>query len=57
MNYIVEEIVAYMEENFPWNLTIAISLTANSLNLNCTYYHIFRNLSMIVYMYMIENQK
>ena len=53
----MEEIVAYMEENFPWNLTFAISLMANSLNLNSANHYIFRNLSKIVYMYMIEIQK
>ena len=43
------------EENFCWNLSFAISLMANSLNLNSAYYSIFRNLSKIGY--MIEGQK
>ena len=38
------------EENFHCNLNFAISLMANSLNLNTAYY-IFRNLSMIAYIY------
>ena len=37
------------EEDFHWNLNFAISLMGNSLNLNSTYYFIFRNLSMIAY--------
>ena len=42
-------------ENFQWNLNFAITLMANSLNLNCAYDYVFRNLSMLAY--IIEIQK
>ena len=45
------------EENFHWNLNSAISLMANSLNLNYVYCFIFRNLSMIAYLIEIQKSK
>ena len=35
------------EGNFPWHFNLAISLTANLLNFNSTYYKILMNHSMI----------
>ena len=43
--------------NFHWNLYFAISLVANSLNLNYAYYYDFRNLSVIAYMIEIRKSK
>ena len=37
------------EENFHWNLNLAISRMTNSLNFNSIYYYIFENISMIAY--------
>ena len=37
------------ERNFLWEFNFAISLMANSLNLNSTYYYIFSNLSLVTY--------
>ena len=39
------------DEKFHWNLSFTILLMANSLNLNSAYYNIFRNLSIIAYLY------
>ena len=36
------------DESFHWNLNLAISLMAKSLDLNSAYYCIFKNLSMVV---------
>ena len=44
-------------ECFHWNLIFAISLMANSLNLNSAYFYIFRNLSMIAQMIEIQEYK
>ena len=44
------------EPHFHWNLNFAISLMANSLNLNSAYNYVFRNLSMIAYMIEFQNQ-
>mgnify|MGYP001795409308 CR=1 FL=1 len=40
-------ILTLQAQNFHWNLNFAISLMANSLNLNITYLKAFTNLSMI----------
>ena len=42
-------ICTLQEEIFYWNSNIAISLMANSANLNSAYYCILRNLSMTGY--------
>ena len=42
-------------ESFHWNLTFAILLMADLLNLNSAYHHIFRNLSTIAYTIGIQN--
>ena len=47
-------ICTLQEESFHWNLNFAISLTANLLNLNSSYYFIFLNLSMIAYITEIQ---
>ena len=44
-------------ESYHWNLIFAISLMANSLNLNSAYFYIFRNLSMIAQMIEIQEYK
>ena len=49
--------IPYMEENFNWNLNFAVSLIANSLNLNPAYYYIFWNLSMIAYIIEVQKSK
>ena len=46
-----------MEENFNWNLNFAVSLIANSLNLNPAYYYIFWNLSIIAYIIEVQKSK
>ena len=50
-------ILALLEENFHWNLSFAILLMANLLNLNSACYYIFRNLSMIAHIIEIQNSK
>ena len=45
------------EENFHWNLNFAISLMANSRNLNSAHDKTLRNLSMIAYMIKIQKSK
>ena len=47
-------ILTLEEEKFYWNLNFAISIMANSLNLDSAYY-IYRNLSMIAYHYSFRN--
>ena len=42
------------EENFHRNLNFAISLMTNLVNLNSTYYYIFRYLSMTAYFIKIQ---
>ena len=41
-------ILSLQAQNFHWNLNFAISLMANSLNLNFAYLKVFSNLLMIV---------
>ena len=57
-NHQAIHVLAYtlQEENFLWNLNLAILLMANSLNFKTAYYCIFRNLSMIAYI-VVEIQK
>ena len=45
------------EANSHWNLNLAISLMAYSLNINSAYYFIFRNLSMIAYIIEVQKSK
>ena len=45
------------EENFHWNLNFAISLMANSRNLNSAHDNTLRNLSMIAYIIKIQISK
>ena len=45
------------EENSHWNLSFAISLLANSLNLNSVYYYIYGRISMRGYIIEIQKQK
>ena len=49
--------VLIQEEKCEWNLNFAISLMANSLNLNSTDYNTFRNLSMIALVIEIQKSK
>ena len=49
--------VLIQEEKCEWNLNFAISLMANSLNLNSTDYNTFRNLSMIAFVIEIQKSK
>ena len=48
---------ALQEEHFYWILNFAISLMANSLNLNSAYYYIFRNLLMMANIIQIQKSK
>ena len=46
-----------LEENFHSNLNLAISLMANSLNFDSANYKIFKNLSMMAYITIIQKSK
>ena len=53
INYLLDLSNTLQEENFHRSLNFAISLMANLLNSNSTYWYIFRNLSMRAYRIVI----